>query len=122
MADINVTLPTLDVTESIEVATITPANVTASMTVKEAFKNKNNSFVLVVIATSGGTLTIKAGDKYPNSVLGDLRVAIGVGVNTIRIQDMGRFETNDGDLELVSSGVAGTIFATAKRAGIRPVA
>lgn len=122
MADINVTLPTLDVTESIEVASFTPANVTASMTIKEAFKNKNNSFALVIVATSGGTLTIKAGNAYPNSMLGDLTVAIGVGVNVIRIQDMGRFETVDGDLELASTGIVGTIFATAKRAGIRPVA
>lgn len=121
MANIEVTIPVLDATQSIEVATITPASVSAEMTIEKALDNKNNSLVIVVNATTGGTLTLKAGDEYPNAILGDLKVTLGTGTSVIRLQDISRFENKDGSVVITNAGVAGTIFATAKRAGLEQV-
>lgn len=121
MADINVILPKADVTQSIEVATFTPADIDTEMTIVDAMKNKNNSMAIVVVATTAGTITIKAGDNYPNAMLGDLVVAVDTGANVIRLLDISRFENRDGSIKLANNGAAGTIFVTAKRAGIKPV-
>lgn len=121
MADINVILPKKDVTQSIEVAEFAPATLEAENVIVDAMKNKDNSLAIVIIATTGGTIAIKAGDNYPNAMLGDLTVAVGVGANVIRLLDVSRFENRDGSIKITNTGAAGTIFATAKRAGIAPV-
>jgi uncharacterized protein with PhoU and TrkA domain len=121
MADINVILPTKDATQSVEVATAAATNLAADMTIVNAMKNKGNSMAIVINATTAGTIKIKAGDNYPNAILGDLDVAVGTGVNVIRLLDISRFENRDGSIKLANTGAAGTIFVTAKRAGIAPV-
>jgi hypothetical protein len=84
-------------------------------------KNKNNSLAILVNATTAGNLVIKAGDNYPNAILGDLKVACGTGLTVIRLQDISRFENRDCTVNVQGDGtLAGTIFATAKRAGITP--
>ncbi len=117
---IEVILPAQDATQSIEVASFTPADIDDEMTISDALKNKNNSLAIVVQATTAGTLTIKAGDNYPNAMLGDLSVAVATGANVIRLQDISRFENRDGSINITNSGTAGTLFAIAKRAGITP--
>lgn len=117
---IEVNLPVSDATQSIEVASVTPTSLADDMTIKDAFKNKNNSMTIVVTATTAGTLTIKAGNAYPNSMLGDLKVACAVGTTVILLQDISRFETSDGKVNLANTTTVGTIFVTAKRAGILP--
>lgn len=121
MADINVILPKKDATQSVEVATATAAAIEAEMKIVDAMKNKDNSMAIVVNATGAGVITIKAGDNYPNAILGDLAVAVDTGVNVIRLLDISRFENRDGSIVLTNNGAAGTIFVTAKRAGIAPV-
>ena len=121
MADINVILPKKDATHSVEVVTATAATIAAEMKIVDAMKNKDNSMAIVINATGAGTITIKAGDNYPNAMLGDLVVAVDTGVNVIRLLDISRFENRDGSIVLTNNGAAGTIFVTAKRAGIAPV-
>lgn len=121
--NIDVCLPKLDVTESIEVGEVTAKTITTDMQIVDALKNKNNSLAIVVVASTAGNLVIKAGDNYPNAILGDLSVACGAGTTVIRLQDISRFENRDCTVKVAGDGtLAGTIYATAKRAGIRPAA
>ena len=122
---INVQYPTLDHTESIaniciEKTDVAPAN---GVTIAEAFSNKNNSLFIVIENTSAESLlTVKAGDAYPNSMLGDIVIELPAGVSAIQLQDLSRFEKADGSIDLdFADGFAGTIFAVAKWAGVRPV-
>ena len=111
---INVQYPTLDHTESvanieITAKTVTPAN---GITIADAFSNKNNSL-----------LTVKAGDAYPNSMLGDIVIELPDGISAIQLQDLSRFEKADGSIDLdFESDFTGTVFAIAKWAGVREVA
>ena len=122
---INVQYPTLDHTESIaniciEKNDVTPAN---GITIAEAFSNKNNSLFIVIENTaSESLLTVKSGDAYPNSMLGDIVIEIPTGVSAIQLQDLSRFEKADGSIDLdFAVGFVGSIFAVAKWAGVRPV-
>ena len=122
---INVQYPTLDHTESvanicIEKAEVTPAN---GITIAEAFSNKNNSlFVVIENGASESLLTVKAGDAYPNSMLGDIVIELPAGVSAIQLQDLSRFEKADGSIDLdFAEGFSGSIYAIAKWAGVRPI-
>ena len=123
---INVQYPTLDHTESIANIAITKTTVTQAngITVADAFSNKNNSLFVVIDTTSSekSSLTVKAGDAYPNSMLGDIVIELPVGVSAIQIQDLSLFEKADGSIDLdFAEGFTGTIFAIAKWAGVREV-
>ena len=122
---INVQYPTLDHTESIaniciEKSEVTPEN---GITIAEAFSNKNNSlFVVIENEASESLLTVKAGDAYPNSMLGDIVIELPAGVSAIQLQDLSRFEKADGSIDLdFAEGFSGSIYAIAKWAGVRPV-
>lgn len=93
------------------------------LTIQEVFSNKNNSLVIIVENEgSSSLLTLKAGDAYPNSMLGDLVLSLDTGVSAIQIQDISRFEKCDGSVDLdFASGFSGTIYAIAKWAGVRQV-
>lgn len=123
---INVQYPTLDHTESVANIGITASTVTQTngVTIADAFSNKNNSMFIVInnTATSASLLTVKAGDAYPNSMLGDIVIELPTGISAIQIQDLSRFEKADGSIDLdFASGFTGTIYAIAKWAGIRTV-
>lgn len=120
---VNVQLPVQDATASIEIkafekTTVAPAN---GVEIAKALDNKNNSLVIVIEPTTTGTVTIKAGNAYPNAMLGDLNVAPTAGqVNAILLEDIARFENRDGSVNIdFAEGFAGTIYAVAKRAGFR---
>ena len=122
---INVQYPTLEHTESIaniciEKKKIVPNN---GITIEEAFSNKNNSLFIVIENTATDSLlTVKAGDTYPNSMLGDIVIEIPAGTSAIQLQDLSRFEKVDGSIDLdFSEGFTGTIFAIAKWAGVRTI-
>jgi hypothetical protein len=125
---IDVQNPVLDNSESVGTVKVTKTTVTQAngITVKKAFNNKNNTLFIHVdtTATSDSSLTIKAGDTYPNAMLGDLTVALTKSAETVlQIQDPSRFENKDGSVNIdFASGFAGTIYAVAKRAGLKPVA
>ena len=123
---INVQYPTLDHTESVANIGITASTVTQAngVTIADAFSNKNNSMFIVIsnTATSSSLLTVKAGDAYPNSILGDIVIELPTGISAIQIQDLSRFEKADGSIDLdFASGFTGTIYAIAKWAGVRAV-
>lgn len=122
---INVQYPILNHTESvanicIEKTDVVPAN---GITIKEAFSNKNNSlFIVIENSASESLLTVKAGNTYPNSMLGDIVIELSAGVSAIQLQDLSRFEKADGSIDLdFAEGFTGTIFAVAKWAGVRPI-
>lgn len=120
---IEVKLPVQDATQSVEVVNFTKQTVASGdkIKIKKALDNKNNSLVIIAEPTStAGTLKILKGDNYPNAVLGDMNVAVGVGANAILLEDISRFENRDGSV-VISATYAGTIYAVAKRAGIKPV-
>lgn len=120
---IDVQYPTLDHTElvaniSITKETVVPAN---GVTIADAFSNKNNS-LFIVIENEGSTsslLTVKAGDAYPNSMLGDIIIELPTGTSALQLQDLSRFEKADGSLDLdFSEEFKGTVFAVAKCAEV----
>ncbi len=122
---IQVQYPTLDHTESvanicIETKAVTQAN---GITIEEAFSNKNNSLFIVIENTgTDSLLTVKAGDAYPNSMLGDIVIELPDGISAIQLQDLSRFEKSDGSIDLdFATGFTGNIFAIAKWAGVREV-
>lgn len=125
---IDVQNPVLDNSESVGTVKVTKTTVTQAngITVKKAFNNKNNTLFIHVdtTVTSDSSLTVKAGDAYPNAMLGDLTVALTKSAETVlQIQDPSRFENKDGSVNIdFASGFAGTIYAVAKRAGLKPVA
>lgn len=123
---INVQYPVLDHTESIANIAITTTAVTQAngITIKDAFSNKNNSLFIVIDTTvnGGSLLTVKAGDAYPNSMLGDLVIELPKGISAIQLQDLSRFQKADESIDLdFGEGFTGNIYAIAKWAGVRPV-
>ena len=122
---IDVQYPVLDHTESvanimIEKQAVNQAN---GITIREAFSNKNNSlFIIIETTSSDSLLTVKAGDAYPNAMLGDLVIELPKGISAIQLQDLSRFQKSDESIDLdFAEGFAGSIFAIAKWAGVRPV-
>jgi hypothetical protein len=123
---INVQYPTLEHTESvanicITTQTVVPAN---GVTIEDAFSNKNNSLFIVIENNSADSLlTVKSGDAYPNSMLGDIVIELPKGISAIQLQDLSRFEKTDGSIDLdFANGFDGTIYAIAKWAGVATVA
>lgn len=135
--EVTVLLPALEGTQSVEVGTVTKQAVTVANGIKiaNAMANKNNSLQITVentYATAASTLTIKAGNNYPNAMLGDLTVSLGQAtagtpvtpkITVILVEDISRFENRDGSINLdFSANFTGNVWAVAKRAGLKPVA
>lgn len=120
---IGVQYPVLDHTESVANIAINTLQVKSEngVTIKDAFSNKNNSLFIVINNTgdSIGLLTVKAGDAYPNSMLGDIVIEIAKGISVIFIQDLARFQKQDDSIDLdFSENFKGNIYAVAKWAGV----
>jgi hypothetical protein len=125
---ITVLLPTQDASQSVEFGKITKQAVTQAngITIANALDNKNNSLQIYIentYSSADSTLTIKAGDNYPNSILGDLNVPLTKSATTvILLEDISRFENRDKSIDLdFSTSFTGNIWAVAKRAGVKPV-
>ncbi len=122
---INVQYPTLDHTESVANIAISKKEVVQAngINIADAFSNKNNSLFIVIDNTSSESLlTVKAGEAYPNSMLGDIVIELPAGVSALQLQDLSRFEKADGSIDLdFAEGFTGSIFAIAKWAGVRAV-
>lgn len=102
-------------------------NATATdITINDAMANKNNSmYIIANITTVGdyGTITIKAGNAYPNRCLGDYKYTCSTGYNAILLEDISRFENDDNTI-VISTGstLVGDIFVVGKRVGVDSVA
>ena len=112
---IQVQYPTLDHTESvanicIETKAVTQAN---GITIAEAFSNKNNSLFIVIENTgTDSLLTVKAGDAYPNSMLGDIVVEIPQNISIVCLNDIKRIVRTDKSVHLIfDKNFNGTIYA-----------
>ena len=115
---INVNLPkATEASKSIEIIEAVKTSVSKGdvVTVEKAFENKDNSFFLVL--EGAGTVTIKAGNNYPNAMLGDLNATVATCA-VINIQDLARFENRDNTIVIDCANYAGTIMAIGKRAGL----
>ena len=122
---IEVQYPVLDHSESIANISIreTPATPPEGITIKDAFSNKNSSLFIVIKNTSGKSsiLTVKAGDAYPNSMLGDIAIELCKGTCAIQLHDLSRFQKADESIDLdFDSNFKGTIYAIARWAGVSP--
>lgn len=117
---INVQCPVVDKTQSVANVAVTKTAVTAAngIEIENAFKNKNNTLFICLenTATKEVKVTFLAGDAYPNSMLGDLAVALGASSTTmLQVQDVSRFETKEGALKLdFGTEFTGNIYAVAK--------
>lgn len=123
---INVQYPTLDHTESVANIAITAKTVVQAngITIADAFSNKNNSLFIIInnSGTTKSSLTVNAGNAYPNSMLGNIQIELPAGTSAIQLSDLSRFEKADGSIDLdFATGFTGTIYAIAKWAGIRAV-
>ena len=123
---INVQFPVLDHTDSVANIGITKQTVTVAngITIANAFSNKNNSLFIIIENDDDekSSMTVKAGEAYPNSMLGDIIIEIPVGVSAIQLQDLSRFEKVDGSIDLdFATGFDGSVYAIAKWAGVKPV-
>lgn len=109
-----------DTTQSVSTAKITKSSVTAAngVGIKNAFANKNNTLMICIENNDdeSATVTFKAGNAYPNAMLGDLTVTLlAESLNVFQIQDPSRFENKDGSLNIdFAAGYDGKIFAVAK--------
>lgn len=126
--EITVLTPAPDGTKSVEVGVVTKQAVTVAngISIEKALENKNNSLVIYVETTAqtDGTLTIKAGNEYPNKILGDLTTALKASsITAVILEDISRFENRDGSVYLdFSTGFTGNVWAVAKRVGMQPAA
>ena len=117
---IDVQYPKLDGTQSVAELKITKSTVTQAngVGIKKAFANKNNTLIVCIenTAESNSQVTFKAGNMYPNAMLGDLTLdVLASTVNAFQIQDISRFENRDGSLNIdFKSGFTGKIYAIAK--------
>jgi len=82
------------------------------------FRQKNNTGILLIDASAGGVITLKAGYHKANAVMGDLDITVPYGLTAIKIERDGRFEQADGSLQITSTA-AGTVYAFAKQAGLK---
>ena len=117
---IDVQYATIDSTQSVGAAKITKSTVTAAngIGIKKAFANKNNTLMVCIENNddAAANVTFKAGNAYPNAMLGDLTVSLlAETLYVFQIQDPSRFENKDGSVNIdFASGFDGKIFAVAK--------
>lgn len=93
-----------------------------------AFECQRNTLVIMVQNTTvdsssvaqDTSVTLKAGEHYPNSILGDLTIAVKAGKTAyITVQDPSRFVTKDGSINIdFASGFTGNIAAIARPIGV----
>ncbi len=122
--EISLQLPVIENTDSAGVLTVVPQTVTVAngITIKGAMECLKNTLFIIInnTASSDISVTIKKGDRYPNSMLGDLDILIsGSGITAIQIQDPARFVNWSGAIDVdFGTGFAGTIYAIGKKVGL----
>ena len=122
--EISLQLPVIENTDSAGVLTVVPqtVNVANGITIKGAMECLNNTLFIIINNTASSDISVilKKGDRYPNSMLGDLNVLIsGSGITAIQIQDPARFVNWSGAIDIdFGTGFAGTIYAIGKKVGL----
>ena len=123
--EITIQTPIMENTDSIGLRTITPKSVTVAngIVLKNAMACLNNTLFIVLSNTASSadsTVTFKKGEKYPNTMLGDLTLSVTKSATTVfQIQDPARFVDNNGDINIdFGTDFAGTIYAIGKKVGL----
>lgn len=116
-------IPVQDDSQSVEFTEITKTDATADdvIIIRDALANKNNSLQIFAETSATSRITIQAGNNYPNKILGDKTIEVDK-FTVVLLEDISRFENRDGSI-VIKCGTAfsGHIWATAKRAGMKPV-
>ena len=122
--EISIQLPVIENTDSAGIVKITPKTVTVAngITLTNAMACMNNTLFIVVsnTANTDATITLKKGEKFPNSMLGDLTLTAEKSATTVfQIQDPARFINNDRAIDIdFGSSFTGTIYAIGKKVGL----
>ena len=123
--EITIQTPIMDNTESIGLKTITPKSVTVAngIVLKNAMACLNNTLFIVLSNTASSadsTIIFRKGDKYPNTMLGDLTLSVEKSSTTIfQVQEPARFVDNNGNINIdFGSEFTGTIYAIGKKVGL----
>ncbi len=122
--EIKIQLPIVENTDSVGIEVIEPQAVTVAngITLKGAMECMNNTLFIIINNTSSSdaTVTIKKGDRFPNSMLGDLNLfATKSSTTVLQIQDPARFINSDCAIDIdFGTGFAGTIYAIGKKVGL----
>ena len=117
---IKVQYPVTEGTQSVGAKAIVKKEVTVAngISIENAFANKNNTLFICVENTddADSAVTFKAGNAYPNAMLGDLtQEVLAETVTVFQVQDISRFENKDGSLNIdFAAGFEGDIYAVAK--------
>ena len=117
---INIQYPVLNHEESIanivlEVCEINENN--RCITIKNVLDvHRNNLFLVILNETNSvSLLTVKAGDAYPNSMLGDTIIELSTGFSAINLADLPRFVKADSSVDIeFNSDFKGKVFAIGK--------
>ena len=116
--------PVIENSDSAGVEVITPQAVTVAngISLNGAMECMNNTLFIIInnTASSDATVTLKKGEKFPNSMLGDLTLTAAKSKTTvIQIQDPARFINADCAIDIdFGSNFAGTIYAIGKKVGL----
>lgn len=123
---IEIQYPVLDHSESVANIGIktTKVNPENGVTIEHAHENWKWPLFIHIINNSdkSGSLTFRAGDAFPNSMLGDLCIEIPSGISAINIHDFARFLTSDNDAINLdfNNDFDGCIYVVGKWAGVSP--
>ena len=117
---VDIQYPVLNHEESVanialKVVSIKNDNATVSITnVLDVFRN----YMFLVVENEGNnvsTLTVKAGDAYPNSMLGDIIIELAKGFSAINLADLPRFVRADGSVVIeFKDDFVGKVFVIGK--------
>lgn len=123
--EITITLGDLDASKRVNVATVTPQAVTVAngIKLKDAAGAKYESiWICVNNSGSAADVIVKAGNAYPNNLLGDKTFEAKSGVTAFQLADYACFLNKDGSVDIdFETGFSGTIYAIGQRAGIKTV-
>lgn len=121
--ELTITLGELDNSKRVNVAEVTPTNITSDgVKLKDAAGAKYESIWLVVASSGAADVTVKAGNAYPNKLLGDKTFEAKSGVTAFQLADYACFLNKDGSVDIdFETGFSGTIYAIGQRAGIKTV-
>ena len=114
--EITIQKPIIENSDSVGIEEITPQAVTIAngITLKGAMECMNNTLFIIInnTASSDATVTLKQGERFPNSMLGDLTLTVAKSaITAIQIQDPARFVNADCAIDIdFGSNFAGTIF------------
>lgn len=121
--EIDVQYPVLNHEESVAHVSIYTKEINPKngIAIRDAFSSKHNQLFIHIINKGDkvGLMTVKAGNAYPNSMLGDIIIEIAKGISVINLEDLHRFINEDKSLQLdFNEDFDGNIYAIARWAGV----